>query len=143
MAGKPTPRPNALAPWSLRLLDVLGDGQWHSRDELVGKAGQLIPPGRAMRMREAERARIAAAAPPPKDPTKKRPKPRERSEDYYLAVGRRRIIVDVLQGHLKTGRMVREDRDGVPYYKQGPNYNHTPTSDKGNSSDDGTEEHTS
>ena len=72
---------------------ILADGSWHTRDELIAKAGVLIPPGRAMRARDKDLKRLqdksrAAGKLPGGKPV--------RSHDYQIAVGRKRIIVDTI-----------------------------------------------
>lgn len=48
------------SPWTRAILEVLADGQWHDRAELVDVARPAVPPGRAYRNGERNRARMHA-----------------------------------------------------------------------------------
>lgn len=54
----PTPR----SPQYQAMLDVLADGRWHDRDELLAAGEQKVSPGRAFRMGERNRRRRGAGA---------------------------------------------------------------------------------
>lgn len=47
----PTPR----SPWTQRALDELADGEWHRYDDAIAAALEMVPPGRAYRVAEANR----------------------------------------------------------------------------------------
>lgn len=79
-----------LTPHTARLREILSDGKWHSRDELIAKCGPLVQAGQAMRRREKSRKNQ-------RKEVRDRPQIRrdgEYSDEYYIAIGRRNIIVD-------------------------------------------------
>lgn len=88
---------------------LLADGQWRLRDEVVAKAGLTIPPGRAMRQREkdAERLRRRPGVSGGPGGSGRRV---ERSDDFYVAVGRRAIISATL--HQLAGMENKQGDDG-------------------------------
>lgn len=102
----------ALTPWSVRLREVLADGRWHSRNELVTLAGPFVPPERAIRVREGaashsnskQRGALHGSGPRP-----------QRSYEFRLAVGRRRLVVDAL-GSMGS-QLERTTIDGVVHYR--------------------------
>lgn len=49
--------PARRTPWSIALAELLTDGEWHTLDELIDHAGDLVPPGVALRRGETDRAR--------------------------------------------------------------------------------------
>lgn len=80
------------APHTVAILEILSDGQWHTRDELIAKAGVKIPPGRAVRKAEGERSR-QRARPTKSGKTLRRP---EFSDDHTIAVGRKLLVGQTL-----------------------------------------------
>jgi len=42
-------------PWTLKVLDILQDGEWHNFDEIVSECMPLVPPGVAWRKAEKNR----------------------------------------------------------------------------------------
>ena len=89
-----------MSPWTARVLDVLADGEWHTRAELLAAAMPLVPPGKAYRMGEWRRLRSSS------------PGPRRRGDDdVSVAAGAREIVGKVLCGLVADGRIER-DRPG-------------------------------
>lgn len=80
------------APWTDRLLEVLADGRWHTYDELVDAAGPLVPPGRAIRHTEDNRARLSARR---NGTARPRRGPWDKGDP--LVHGRRRIVVEAIK----------------------------------------------
>ena len=91
--------------WSAKILEVLSDGEWHTYDELVDSAGPLVPPARAIREAEKNRARNVSANGVP-SPTKRAWA--RRGEP--LEIGRRYLVVKSLGGLRLFGHV--ETRDG-------------------------------
>lgn len=78
-----------MAPHTARMRQILSDGRWHTREELIVECGPLIEPGRAMRQRE--RARVTQRKSIDYRPQIER---RVYSDEYYIAIGRRSLIVE-------------------------------------------------
>lgn len=95
----PTPR----APWTVKLLEVLADGRWHTVDELVDTAGPLVPPGRAARVAESRRAWQSEL----RNGTRL---PRVKATDTAHDVGRRCLVVTALHGLRIRGVVEKNDR---------------------------------
>lgn len=104
-------------PWGLRLREILADGQWHSREELVVAAGPFVPPGRAIRIRESAATHSNSSnVGDQRDPERRGTGPRpERSIEFKLAVGRRRVIVDTLWQWNKS--VERRTEKGTTFYR--------------------------
>lgn len=87
------------APWTVRIVEVLADGEWHALDELVRVEGALIPPGQAARDAESKRLEKSARR-------HGAPRPRTRPGDP-TEVGRRQMIRDALWGLARHGVVER------------------------------------
>lgn len=86
--------PASPTPWTVRLVEVLADGEEHTLDELVIAAGPLVPPGYATRVAERERLRRGPKA----TATNRlwRPPAARAVATDEIAVGRRILIRDSL-----------------------------------------------
>lgn len=89
-----------LSPCSVKILEVLADGQPHTYDELVAVAGPLIAPGRAARYAGDHRAHIRRGRPGPGQPV------RERDP---IEVGRRGLVVRTIISLRRVGRITTTD----------------------------------
>lgn len=91
----PTPR----APWTVRFLEVLADGRWHTLDELVAAAAPAVPPGRAHRSAEQHRARMKRT----------RGTTGERVREYAdpATTGARHVVLDSVHSLHRAGRIER------------------------------------
>lgn len=81
----------------------------------MSRAGVLIPPGRAMREREKDRKRVALRTAQAVANPNLRP---QRSDDYLIAVGRRRIIVDTLAALTRLEH--KTDEHGIRWVRSTP-----------------------
>ena len=72
----------------LRVCELLDDGDWHDLEHVYREAGKTIPPGRAIRSAEYNRAKVRNA---PAHRVK------TRSNDQLITYGRRRIIYELLR----------------------------------------------
>lgn len=88
-----------LAPWSRRILDLLADGAWHDRDEILEAAAAMVPPGKAFRRGEhVRRCQLA-----------NRDQPRTRGgRDTAISTGRRTYARDALHSMIAVGRVIRD-----------------------------------
>jgi diadenosine tetraphosphatase ApaH/serine/threonine PP2A family protein phosphatase len=74
---------------------VLADGNWHTRDELLEAAAAKVPPGQAWRTGETDRRRT-------------NPGQRTRGDDHTAIVsGARMAADDVLRGMARIGTIER------------------------------------
>jgi hypothetical protein len=90
------------SPWSSRILEVLGDGAWHDREELLRAAMAVVPPGVAFRRGERDRIRWAERN------LGAGPHPRTRGGRAEAIVrGRRQIASTTLGGLMWRGRVER------------------------------------
>jgi hypothetical protein len=88
-----------LAPWSRRILELLADGAWHDREELITAAMATVPPGMAFRRGEILR-RCQLANPD---------QPRSRGgRDTAIATGRRTYARDAIHSMIGVGRIIRD-----------------------------------
>ena len=91
--------------------ELVSDGEWHSREEIMAVATKLVPPGTAMRTysweRDYIRHRDGVIAPraPITDPARS---------------GARRVIGHKINNQMWKGRWEREIRNGIPYYRINP-----------------------
>lgn len=56
LLGKSAPRQSA-HPWTLKILEILADKEWHNYESVMKEAAPLVPPG--MGWRQAEENRVA------------------------------------------------------------------------------------
>ena len=90
----PTPR----SPQLVKILEVLDDGAWHHRDEILAAAAAVIPPGVAYRAAE-KRRRERPGAPPQ----------RTRGDtDAVISSGARSLARDALLENARRGLLERQ-----------------------------------
>jgi hypothetical protein len=102
--------PRELSPQLARAYELLADGEWHEREQLVRELGKVIPPGVALRYNEARRRQ---------DPNRRRARGQptsataervvSRSTSFLVEAGRRRLAFLALRA------FVQEERDGAVY----------------------------
>lgn len=51
----------ARKPWGEKLVEVLGDGEWHDREAIIGAVAAVVPPGVAYRRGEQARLQLRQA----------------------------------------------------------------------------------
>lgn len=96
----------------MKIRELLSDGAWHRRDEVIVKAGVFIQPGIAIRTRERSRKRLVARREQQgKQPVGERP----RSHEYQIAIGRKHIVVDIL--NTLAGLEHKVDNDGIRWVR--------------------------
>jgi hypothetical protein len=81
------------SPASTRILELLADGHWHDREEIIAAA--LLPPGRAWR--SAERLRLRGRAISPRT---------HGTRDTAIASGRRTYGRDTLWTLISHGHVI-------------------------------------
>jgi len=69
------------SPWTRAMLDQLGDGAWHHRDEVIDHCAPFVPDDYAYRYGETDRRKAG-----------RRPAHRVGDRDQGIAVGSRRVI---------------------------------------------------
>ncbi len=77
-----------LTPWAARAIELLTDGQWHPRTDIVNQIMPLIPPGHATRLTTHNRNRVRLVP--------DRPQPRGRPPSDPAVVGARHIATHTL-----------------------------------------------
>lgn len=93
--------PTPTTPWGARALELLADGEWHARVELLEAIMPLIPPGIAFRHAEIHRNRGESRP--------NGPGPRVRGDDdTSVATGRRHI------GTRQLHSLVRQNGTAAP-----------------------------
>ena len=102
-------------PWTVRIRDMLRDGQVVDSEELIAEAAAVVPPGRALR--EADHFRKSMAA---RRGRTIHEKPVHGDTELQIRSGQRRIVQHSLADMVKSGRLIREDRDGRIWYRLGP-----------------------
>lgn len=97
--GKPQP---TRALWSKAIQDLLADGRWHDRAEVIAVGARAVPPGVAWRRAEQHRL---------DNQTRRVGELRPRQGDEHSAVeaGSRRVASQVLYALVKHGKVLRED----------------------------------
>lgn len=65
----------------------MADGGWYERDRIVAQLLSLVPPGRATRQAESERARVRGGVAPRRV---------QRSPEFVQRVGARSVVMDSL-----------------------------------------------
>jgi hypothetical protein len=82
--------------------DLLADGRWHTRAEVLAVGKAAVPPGvayrRAVKHRLQEQAARAAEI----------PRPRPRDEQTTVEVGARRVANGVLRALVRSGKVHRD-----------------------------------
>lgn len=113
-------------PWSRRALEILQDGEWHDREEIIRELADMVPPGVAWR--HLEKGRIAQlyrkaqdelgpeAADKWKAEQKERPQPADPTSTQ-IRKGQRAVVITQLGG---SARIIREKRDGKVYLMRIP-----------------------
>lgn len=86
-----------------RLDELLADGRWHEREELVEKLIPTVPPGRAHRRAEANRRRRSRGD-------------RVRSVDE-ITIGARDLVGRTIWDAMRYGAIEQRERDGVAEYR--------------------------
>lgn len=87
--------PAPLSVWTRAIIDVLADGAWHDREELLAAAAAVVPPGVAARRAEQDR-RERSGAPH-----------RTRGHDQVVAIGARSVARGSLKGLDRSGTVER------------------------------------
>lgn len=95
--------------WTLKAAELLLDGEWHPREELLQVMMPLIPPGRAHRRAEEARAYLSRLR---NGFVKPRTVPR--TDAQLIASGRRSIAAQSLQS---AETFERERRDGSSWFR--------------------------
>lgn len=98
----------AYTPWTLVILQILSDGEWHPAPEIIAEAARHVPPGVGKRVMERERARQGLTG------------PRARPIRVDLAVaGGRRLVQEALGSLRRFNSRIHYERrdDGVTYYR--------------------------
>lgn len=94
-----TPR----SPWMVKIHELLADGGWHDREDLMAAAMPLVPPGKAERQAKVERDRQDAARRRKGDPIiRANSKPSD-----PVAVGARIVVGHSLGTAVDQGRLQR------------------------------------
>lgn len=84
-------------PWGKAIDDVLEDGEWHTRDELIAAGAAAVPPGVAYR--EGERRRMLDGPPI-----------RTRGDQAdAVAAGARNRAIDTLRSRVRFGTVEVDD----------------------------------
>ena len=95
-------------PWRRALGQLLADGEWHDLDDCCAAAGPLIPPGRALRVNEANRASHAPGS-----------RSRPAGVEARVASGRRTILRQTLRMMVRHGSALTDP--GPPRRWKQPN----------------------
>lgn len=83
--------------WGARVEELLADGRWHALEDVIAAAAKLVPPGRAYRKGEWNRARRGNA------PAQRRLGTRETA----VATGARIIAKKAVEDRLRNGTAER------------------------------------
>ena len=105
------------SPHYKRAVELMADGRWHRRDDLVLEMGKLIPTGMALRDTEDRRVRRRAYRQSLGKPVNDNSQDRlvQRSVEFRAAAGRRRLCVAVLANHRRFAKLI--DQDGVIWHR--------------------------
>lgn len=109
-------------PWSLAIRDVLADGEWHDREELIAVGKRAVPPGIAYRRFERQRKTAARY--------RNEPGATRRGDEFaVVASGAKRVAYDCVRAMVASGVV---ERDGnryrlIPFDRDG---GEAPTSDQ-------------
>lgn len=98
-----------LSPWMAKVYDQLADGEWHDRDTVTTTAMPLVPPGKAIRQNQQERAHTAdqrRTAGAPLVPGNSRPGDPQ-------AAGARSLVIRGIGAAARFGRIERRTVDGI------------------------------
>lgn len=85
------------APWTIAMAKHIADGRWYSLDEVLGVGARAVPPGRAIQMRERDRARLNTGVGPTRPVT----------DEQRIATGARRVAAQSLQMLIRGGQVER------------------------------------
>lgn len=100
-----------LTEWRKRINEILADGEWHDREEVVQDAMRLVPPGVAFRRGEYYRVK-ALRKQYGKEAAQERARQKGDDRDAILA-GKRALVAEALQGSLASGAIEkRKDKSG-------------------------------
>jgi hypothetical protein len=103
-----------MAPWTRRLFEVLDQSSPRPYEWVVGELRGLVPPGRAWRVREWDRARNARRWERVISPAE--------PDDDKIRTGQRRVIQMTLNGLRRSGRIdIYTDASGVKWVRIGRN----------------------
>jgi hypothetical protein len=93
--------PTPMSPARAVALELLADGEWHDREQLLDQMARAVPPGKAFRV--GERRRTA---------TRRRPNgpgPRVRGDDTTsIAAGAREVARKALFALARTAKIARD-----------------------------------
>lgn len=89
--------PTPLAPWTLRMDEVLADGEWHELEQVLAAGVKMVPPGMAYRKGEWSRTRRGDA------PATRHVGTRETA----VAAGARIIAKKSIESRIRYGSIVR------------------------------------
>lgn len=102
-------------PWSIRIVELLAERGEMSEAELIAEAGPLIPPGRARRRREKDRARNEKS----RKGRFESSGPRLVSIEMQIEYGRREIIRWTLYKLTESARLDRRLKGKTKFYRLG------------------------
>lgn len=99
-------------PLRIRLEELLADGNWHDRAEVLDELAPLVPPGKAIRAAETDRAgnRRRNGNPGPANPALSRARDPQ-------TVGARACATDIIKSAYQCGRIERRTINGVTQYR--------------------------
>ena len=98
-----------------RAVELMADGHWHRRDDLVLEMGKIIPTGTALRDTEQRRVRRQEYRRSLGKPVMEREtRIIQRSVEYRAAAGRRRLCVAVLSNR-RFDKLI--DANGVIWHR--------------------------
>lgn len=106
-----------VSPIRLRLDQLLADGEWHDRHQLLDVLTPLVPPGQATR--QARRTRVAARA--RRTDTVTHPNRSHRADNanrQAIDVGARRTVSDTLNTAVRFGSVESRIDDGHRQYRK-------------------------
>lgn len=122
-----TERLDKMTPHLRRASELLSDGEWHDREEIMREMGKVIPPGIAIRFQEQVRAgrrtqRLKNNLPVVSE-SPERIVPRE--NNTLITMGRRGLALKALHAarrvetkRLENGKAVVRLRPALPYIRR-------------------------
>lgn len=99
--------------WRRRVDDVLADGEWHPKRELLQAGSRFVPPGKAYRTGMAARAHLIKYS---RKRGEKPGQPRGTDEEA-IASGGREVVRKVVDAAIRRGDYEQRKIDGVMHVR--------------------------